>query len=215
MKIVCELSGGADSIASTLKTKEMFPEAEIHGFMVNYGQLPFQIEHVKAIDFCKKENIYLKVVKIENLFTSGTVDGENSADSTGVAKIYTPLRNYVILAMAASYAESILARYIITGSKGLNADGNPYSFKDSVLPFYELNNAVLNYAAYEKIEILPILMHKRNIKMTKKEVYKYIEEKGYGIDDFWNCFNVGHERCGYCNNCVELDQLISNGEVFQ
>lgn len=215
MKIVVEISGGADSMAAALKTKEMFPTAELHGFMVNYGQLPFSIEVEKAKLFCEKENIQLQIVEIKNLFTSGTVNGENKASKDGVADIYTPLRNLVIISAAASYAEKIGAEYIITGSKGLNDDGEPYSFRDSLLPFYELMNGVLNYTAYKPIKILPILMYHRRNKMTKKEVYEYIHDKGYGINDFWNCFNIGHQRCGFCNNCIELNKYeeeIFNGK---
>lgn len=211
-KILCEVSGGYDSAAALLKTKEMFPDAEIHGFMVQYGQIPESIEEEKALKFCEKENVKLKIVKIYDLFTTGTVTGKDSADTTGVAKIYTPLRNLVIISMAASYAESIGAELIVTGSKGLNDDGKPYSFKDSVLPFYELMNGVLNYTAYKDIKIFPILMHHRNIKMTKREVFEYLSSKGYKMDDFWNCFNSAVEKCGLCNNCIELE---TNKEVWE
>jgi 7-cyano-7-deazaguanine synthase len=212
MKIVSEISGGADSMVSTLMAKEMFPKAKIYGIMINYGQLPFDIEYDKAEKFCKREDIKLKVVEVKNLFTSGTITGEKNADKVGVAKIYTPLRNYVIIAIASSYAESLGAKYIITGSKGLNDDGKPYSFRDSLLPFYELNNAVLNYTSYKSIKILPILMYKRNNKMSKRDVYQYLNDYGYTINDFWNCFNTGHKRCGYCNNCIELNSME---EVFK
>ena len=207
MKILIEISGGFDSGAAALKSKEMFLDSEFYGFMVNYGQIPFEIEYKKAKEFCKRENIKLKVIEIKNLFDSGTVKGNDNKDENGIANIYTPFRNGVILSSAISYAENIGAEYIITGSKGLNDDGGPYSFKDSLLPFYELMNAVVNYAVYKKIKILPILTYKRNIKMTKKEVYKYLNDKGYGINDFWNCFNSNEKICGVCNNCIELNKL--------
>ncbi len=207
MKIVCEISGGADSMAAVLKTKEMFPRAKLYGIMFKYGQKPFKIEHKKAEEFCKKEKISLKVVEIKKLFTKGTITGEGKAETKGVANIYTPLRNLVFSACAASYAENIGASYIISGSKGLNDDGKPYSFRDSILPFYEIFNCVVNFAAYKPIKILPILTYQRNNKMSKREVYEYLNKKGYGPTSFWNCFNKGPKQCGKCNNCVEFEQL--------
>lgn len=213
MKIVVEQSGGADSMVAALEAKRLFPDAKLYGFMVNYGQAPFSIEYEKAKAFCEKNFIELKIITIKDLFSEGTVKGEESAEETGIAKIYTPLRNLVIGACAASYAESIGAELIISGSKGLNDDGKPYSFRDSLLPFYELMTAVLNYASYKSIKMMPILTHHKNSKMSKLEVYKYLEDNSYGIDDFWNCFNAGPERCHKCNNCKELDNMIDNGEL--
>lgn len=207
MKILCEISGGFDSAAAALKAKEKFPHAKFYGIMFKYGQLPFYKEHEKAINFCKRENIDLKIIEINNLFDSGTTKGKDTATKEGISKIYTPFRNGVFLSCAVSYAESIHASYIISGSKGLNDDGKPYSFRDSVLPFYVLMSAVVNYSVYDDIKILPILTQNRNQKMTKQEVFEYLYKKGYKYDDFWNCFNSNETRCGYCNNCVELDKL--------
>ena len=207
MRIVVEISGGADSMYAALLTKETYPEAEVHGLMVCYGQAPFQKEFIKAKQFCDRENIFLKLVEIKNLFSQGTTVGEEKADESGIAKIYTPLRNLVIGSCAASYAESIGAEMVIVGSKGLNDDGKPYSFRDSILPFYTLLDGVVKFAAYKPITINPILMKDRNVKMTKKEVYKGLLDRGYMWDSFWNCFNNGDEPCGNCNNCAEKDKL--------
>jgi len=210
MKIVCEISGGADSMMAALKTKEMFPRAKVYGIMFEYGQAPFKIEYKKARAFCRSEHIPLKVVNIKNLFIKGVTKGEGKADTKGIAKVYTPLRNLVFGACAASYAENIGASYIISGSKGLNDDGKPYSFKDSILPFYEIFNCLVNFAAYKPIKVLPILTYHRNTKMTKAEVYDYLESKGYGEKDYWNCFNKGPKRCGKCNNCVEYEKYAED-----
>lgn len=209
MKILCEISGGYDSAAATLKAKEMFPKAEFYGIIFNYGQIPFEKEYSKALAFCEEENIILKVVTIQNLFSSGTVTGGDTKEEIGIAKIYTPFRNGVFLSCAISYAETIDASYIISGSKGLNDDGKPYSFRDSVLPFYELMNAVVKYAVYKNIEILPILTYHRNTKMTKYEVFDYLLHKGYSLDAFWNCFNSTETQCGICNNCKELKEYTN------
>jgi 7-cyano-7-deazaguanine synthase len=207
MKIVSEISGGADSMLSTLVAREKYPDAEIHCFMVNYGQVPFKIELKKVISFCKENKFIFTVVSLNGLFSGGTVIGEQEVGTEGIAKVYTPLRNLVILSMAASYAESIGADRIITGSKTLSVDSNPYSFKDSTLPFYKMFESMLSYTAYSPIKIEMILGEGRQNKMTKQEVYQELFSRGYNWDSFWNCFNAGPEECGKCNNCIEKDKI--------
>jgi len=208
MKIVSEISGGADSMLSTLVAREKYPDAEIHAFMVDYGQITFEKEVVKVIQFLRQEGIKnFKTVTIVNLFSGGTLEGEKVADTEGIAKVYTPLRNLVILSMAASYAESIGADRIITGSKTLSVDSNPYSFKDSTLPFYKMFEAMLSYTAYSPIKVEMILGEGRQNKMTKQEVYQELFRRGYNWNSFWNCFNAGPEECGKCNNCIEKDKI--------
>lgn len=208
-KIVCEISGGADSMLATLYAKEKYKDCEIYGIMINYGQITFWKELDKVVPFCKKENITLKVVAIRDLFSKGTVVGESGTVEDNVSDIYTPLRNLVILSCSSSYAESVGAKTVIVGSKSLNySDDDPYSFKDSTLAFYKMFEAMLSYVAYKKITIEPILMNNRNEKMPKKQVYEELRRFGYTEKDYYNCFN---NRDNYldcnCNNCIERRSL--------
>lgn len=211
MRILCQVSGGYDSALSLLIAKEKFPEAVIFGIIIDYGQLPFKKEYELAKKFCLRNNVMLKCVEVKNLFSLGAVSGEClDDDSTKLSSIYSPLRNLVMGACTASYAEKISAEIIIVGSKGLNYDASPFSFKDSTLPFYVLLNSLISYASYSKIEILPILMFNRNIKMTKKEVFVALNKRGYSMSDFWNCFNSSEENCGECHNCLEKKEIMKD-----
>jgi 7-cyano-7-deazaguanine synthase in queuosine biosynthesis len=203
-----EISGGADSMLAALMAIEKYgPECEYHGLLVNYNQLPFLIEQQKAEIFCERYNIKLHVVKISDLFTTGAVVGEQNVGE--VSDVYTPLRNFVIGAIAASLAERLGASVIVSGSKTLNLDGTPWSFTDSTLGFYLHMDSMLNYLTHGKIKTDPILMQGRNTKMTKFEVYDGLEHYGLEIDDMWNCFNSATEKCGYCNNCKTLNDYIN------
>lgn len=210
-RILCEISGGADSFLSTLYAMRKYPDAEFHGIFVDYGQAPLDIEYEKASEFCIKNSIKLHRIEIRGLFQTGTITGEKAptTEVNTVASVYTPLRNLVIGACASSLAEQLKADEIIVGSKGLNKDGKPYSFGDSVVPFYVLLENVVNFAGYHPIKVNPILTEGRNIKMTKKEVYDELAYLGYTRDDFWNCFNAGPEPCGKCNNCIEYNELMT------
>lgn len=207
-KIVIEISGGADSMLAALKAIDKYGlDSEYHGIFLDYGQVPLKIEVEKAQVFCNKLNIKLHIVRLHNLFTTGAVVGEY--DIGELSDIYTPLRNFVIGALASSLAERIGASVIVSGSKTLNLDGTPWAFTDSTLGFYLHMDAMLNYLTHGKIKTDPILMENRNTKMTKWEVYDELKGYGFALDDMWNCFNSDTEKCGYCNNCKTLNEYIN------
>ncbi len=180
---------------------------EYHGVFLNYGQVPLNIEWKKARAFCDRMGITLHEIVSRGLFTTGTVNGEHNVGE--VSDVYTPLRNLVIGAIAASLAERLGASVIVSGSKTLNLDGTPWSFTDSTLGFYLHMDAMLNYLTHGKIKTDPILMENRNTKMTKWEVYDELKAYGFTIDDMWNCFNSDTEKCGHCNNCKTLNEYIN------
>lgn len=207
-KILIEISGGADSMLAALKAIDKYgPDCEYHGILLNYGQVPLDIELEKAQNFCNKLNIELHVIELHNLFTSGAVKGEHNVGE--VSDVYTPLRNLVIGAIASSLAERLGASVIVSGSKTLNLDGTPWSFTDSTLGFYLHMDAMLNYLTHGKIKTDPILMQNRNTKMTKWQVYDELQQYGFTLNDMWNCFNSDTEKCGHCNNCKTLNEYIN------
>lgn len=208
MIILIEISGGADSACALLYALKKYRNSVFYGIFYDHEQLSRNMEVEKAKKLCKRFGINLKIVVIKGLFNQGTIIGESIPSIDNIADIYTPQRNLVLLACSASYAESIHADVIVTGSKGLNDDNKPYTFRDSCVPFYRLMEGVLNYTFKNKhIEINPILTEGRNVKMSKKEVYKYLLENSIGWNDIWSCFNEGPLECGYCNNCIEKEKI--------
>jgi len=153
---------------------------------------------------------------VRGLFDKGlTNDMEDkmSVEKSGLSSVYTPLRNFVIGSMAASYAESVGAEMIIVGSKSLEKDHNdPYSYNDSIKPFYTRLEEVVNFASESDsyIEVNPILASKRKSKMTKKDVFAELLNYGFDEDDTISCFypKEGLE-CGECNNCIEKQKIFA------
>lgn len=197
-RVVCELSGGADSalVAALLKEagREVFP------IFVNYGQPYEWHEYAKSLLLSKKLGLHdLYVVDCQ--LRTGHVENCGAE--------YVPFRNLVLSAIAVNYAQSIDAVAVYSGSKGLTkVPDDPYSFKDSTAPFYVLVQAVVNYANESRrgIEVVPLLATGRDRKLLKSEVYDLLERK-YGIikSDTWSCFNPqGDLECRtMCNNCRE------------
>ena len=200
-KIVAEFSGGADSAAAVILAKAKWPHADIWPIFVDYGQPYMRQEKAMAIHLSQKLNMLpIKIVKIDNLFTM-------KSNVKGLSEVYTPLRNMLLLSVAASYANMIGADTILTGSKGLvKVEGDPYSYYDSTVPFYTLMEAVMNYCNEDEkypIKVVPILTENRTNKMTKLEVYRILGTRRIYKNDTWSCYTPTPEglECGECHNC--------------
>lgn len=208
MVIICELSGGADSILSTIRAKERWPEAWIIGVFVDYGQICRTQEYSCAVKAARKIGVDYHRIILRNVWTGGgMISGETDVNST----VYTPLRNVAILGSVTAFAESKKANIIITGSKGLTREPEKeYSYYDSTLPFYKLMQGVWAYATENKriVQIIPILAEGRRNKMTKEEVYSALLKHGFGFYDTWSCFKGNPQECGECHNCQEKIRIF-------
>lgn len=200
--IVCEFSGGADSIYATILTKEKYIDSKVVGVFIDYGQICVNQEWNTAWGASNKLGIELKYIKIKDIWNDdiGMLKGETNE----VLDVYTPCRNLAILGCVIAYSDSINADIIITGSKGLSKVSNDnYSYYDSTIAFYKLMEAVWNYTTENKRlhQIIPILAEGRTNKMTKEEVYRGLIKYGFDYNDTWSCFKGGISECGKCHNC--------------
>lgn len=201
LKIVCELSGGADSICAAIIAKKRWLNAEFYGVFIDYGQVCSKQEYGCAKEAAEKLCLEFKVIEMKNIWSGGgMISGESKED----VNVYTPLRNVAILGTVMAYADSLNADIIITGSKGLSKIvDDEYSYYDSTLPFYKLMEGVWYYTteSKRKVKIIPILAEGRTEKMSKEEVYRVLLKEGFKYEDTWSCFKGGIEECGECYNC--------------
>ena len=212
MRIVCELSGGADSALAACIAHKNYPDAGIYALFVNYGQKYWKEEETFSLRLAGYLDFAFKGVCIEGLF------GKFHANN-GMAKEYFPLRNMVLSSIALSYAETLGAEMVVTGSKSLvPVISDPYSFKDSTALFYNTMNHAASTAG-SKIEIRQLLAEDRTQKMSKEMVYDALENYyGVRLFDTFSCYNPKHpyepwkdgilESCaekGGCVNCKEKE----------
>jgi 7-cyano-7-deazaguanine synthase len=203
MKIVCQLSGGADSALALIKTRERWPDAEVHTLFIDYNQVCREQEYRAALSISKKLGIEeLHCLRLPNLWKSGgMIEGEYASE----ADVYTPLRNLVLLGMSLAYAESIGADTVVTGSKGHSkVEADPHSYYDSTLAFHTLMEMVWFYTTEKKrnVHIVPILSQGHKNTLSKEEVYSQLIQNGIKYEDTWSCFRGGEYECGECINCI-------------
>lgn len=206
MKIVVELSGGADSALAAVYATRRYVDSDFFALFVDYGQ-SYAIQEKEASEKVFK---HLKD-KFGGWYWNGITVSKFWQQGKAIEE-YVPLRNLMLSSIAASYAQSIGAEIIVTGSKSLVVDeSDPYSFRDSTLEFYKLLEQTLTYATEKGIRLVriePLLAMYRDTKMTKRQVYKQLEE--LGITGTWSCYHptVAGEECGDCKNCKEKLEIL-------
>lgn len=209
-RVVCEFSGGADSTLAAIWAKKKYEGARFVALFVDYGQKYMKEERAASYALWKK--IFTlgndwREVSISTLLTEWSSTTENVV----VAKEYFPLRNLIIASLAASIAVQYGADVIVNGSKSLTrVPEDPYSFRDSTLPFYKLMEAAINGALEEGyIKIDTILAEGRERKMQKIEVFRELLSARIAPELTWSCYHpINGIPCGACRNCEERDIIF-------
>jgi len=110
--------------------------------------------------------------------------------------IYVPGRNTVFYGIAASWAETIVAKWIIGGHNRLDFK----QFPDSTPEYFALFNRLLRIGTWagrkHPIRILTPLS-----KMDKRQIVRLALKLGVPLELTWSCY-MGRERaCGTCEAC--------------
>lgn len=207
MKIVCELSGGADSALAAVRAKNIWPDARIYALFINYGQPYADIEKIKSGGLAYRFGFSWFEVMVMGLFENVSLPGK--------AGEYFPLRNVVLSAIACSMAERVGAEIVVNGSKSLvPVEADPYSFKDSTALFYAVMTAAVHQAGAKGIEIRQLLAENRTSKLSKIDVYRELRQYGVYMDDTFSCYHPYKEgsiwhTCGKCKNCLEKEDIAN------
>ena len=138
MKIITELSGGADSALAFMEAQKKYAGAEFYSLFVDYGQrCAKEEEHASKFLHSRYQSLSTwKKVEVRGLFESALTQEKSGVDKVidDLAGVYTPVRNIVLTGIALSWADAIGAERVITGSKGLvKVEGDPYSDRKSVV----------------------------------------------------------------------------------
>lgn len=199
MKVLSQLSGGLDSVASTIKVAETSTEFKAIFFDIDQPYVIKELMAVKYVDeyLQKRYSNYkgLIVSKIDMALSGG--DGPNE---------YIPVRNLVLGAMSANQAIALGYDTIAVGSKTTQVrEDDPYSFSDCSVAFYSDFGKLVTLASESgKYQFIMPLLKTPEVAMTKKEVIQYLIDKNVDVRKLWSCYGVGDTYCGNCYHCVEI-----------
>lgn len=199
---VCLVSGGMDSCVTAAIAREENDElAFLH---VSYGQRTEVREHRAFVDLADHFSVTKRLaVSIESLKAIG---GSSLTDATmpvskadltssRIPTSYVPFRNAHMLAIAASWAETIGAQRIYIGAVAEDSSGYP----DCRPEFYEAFQRAIDAGTKPETEIkivTPI------IHLSKAEIVRRGLELRAPLELTWSCYEGEDQACGQCDSCA-------------
>lgn len=107
-------------------------------------------------------------------------------------RVWVPNRNGVLINVAAAIAESLGARFVVTGFNREEAA----TFKDNSAEFVEAVNASLRYSTRNSVEVVSPTLH-----LSKSEIALLGRALGVPFDLLWPCYESGDRWCEECESC--------------
>ena len=226
-KAIIILSGGLDSTVALYLAKEKY-ELNL-ALTFDYGQRSAKKEYEAAKKFCEILQLphrlielpWLKEITQTALVNSSEVLPQlqsNELDNMTVAlksasAVWVPNRNGVFINIAASFAESLSAKVIITGFNAEEAD----TFPDNSEIFVKQINESLFYSTQNHC-----FVEAPTISMNKTEIVKEAIRLKLPFENLWSCYEGGEKMCGKCESCLRSKRAFSENylenlvqELFQ
>lgn len=217
-KAVVLLSAGLDSSVNfyaALREYEI-----VLALTFNYGQKAALQEIEKSKILTKSKGIEHQVVDLpwlKKLGASGLTNSEaiipmgrqvsidNMKTSEGSAKaVWIPNRNGVFLNIAAGFAESLKAKYIIPG---FNAE-EAMTFPDNSFDFIRATRKAFSYSTANQVEVKCY-----TIRMTKVDIAKLGMDLQLPFKDIWPCYQNLEKWCGQCESCQRAKRAFKLSHV--
>lgn len=215
-KAITLLSGGLDSFVSTHIARKKYKI--ILALTFDYGQRAAKREIMAAGKMCRPWKIPHKVIKLQwlgEITKTALVDREvavpikRSHDLTTARSVWVPNRNGVFINVAASFAESSGASFIITGFNKEEAA----TFPDNGKKFVTAINRTLQYSTLfspcKRGERGGLRVVSCVQNMTKKDMVRYAASNGLPLHLCWPCYKGGRGLCRRCESCVRFFRALS------
>lgn len=199
---VCLVSGGMDScVTAAIAQAENDEIAFLH---VSYGQRTEARERRAFEELAEHFNIKKRLaVSIESLKAIG---GSSLTDASlpvtkanlaarEIPTSYVPFRNAHLLAIAASWAETIGAQRIYIGAVGEDSSGYP----DCRPEFYQAFQRAIDVGTKPetKIEIVTPV-----IALSKADIVRRGFAMSAPLELTWSCYAAEDLACGGCDSCA-------------
>ncbi|UCE19972.1 MAG: 7-cyano-7-deazaguanine synthase QueC [Gemmatimonadota bacterium] len=213
-KSIVLLSGGLDSVVSSACACE---ESDLClALTFDYGQRAARKEIEAAHACCRVLGVSHRVIPLnwlaevtktalvdraqkvpqmdlKDLATSGTEILETTR------QVWVPNRNGLFINIAAAFAESLNASWIVTG---LNREEG-VAFPDNGPQFVETINNALKLSTLESVRVVSHTLH-----LTKAQIVQLGIEKNAPLHTVYSCYLGEELMCGTCESCVRLKRAF-------
>lgn len=218
-KSVVLLSAGLDSTVNlymSAKSTEV-----VKAITFDYGQRAAESEIKAASSLCQDLKIDHEVMKIEWLkklssssltsdSSSVPVKGEvdiNSLDqSKKTAKsVWVPNRNGLFLNIAAVYAETLKADFVVPGFNVEEAA----TFPDNSEDFMKAQTGAFKFSTSNQVQV-----QCWTVKMNKKEIVQEGIKLNVPYHKIWPCYFSGEAWCGECESCQRTLRALKENNLI-
>lgn len=213
MKAVGLVSGGLDSTYSLYRAVR---EGDVVvGLTFNYRQKAATSEIKAAAKVCQALGIKHEVLDL--LWLGGVTKtalvnpdfavpgpGQVNIDSLSASQdtaqaVWVPNRNGVFINVAAAFAESLGAGYIITGFNREEAA----TFADNSADFLNAINHSLSFSTRNGVKVKSYC-----IAMDKRQIVAGCRDLNVPLEYVWSCYLAGEKPCGQCESCQRLKRAL-------
>lgn len=210
MKVVCLVSGGMDSVAALYHAHK--EHRVIHGLSFQYGskhnakEIPFARRHCEKLKIPHTTvdlDFVGKAFKSDLLATGGSIPDGHYEELT-MKQTVVPLRNGIMLTIAAGFAESHQAKGLVIAAHS----GDHAIYPDCREEFMKDMAGAIQKGTYAKIQLLRPFIAK-----TKAEIAKAGHRLGVDFSLTWSCYKGREIHCGLCGTCVERREAFQLAKI--
>lgn len=212
------LSGGLDS---TVNLYQAHQEGQVSlALTFDYGQKAARKEIQSAKSLCSRLHINHEVVSIS--FLKGWGASSLTSDKTKVPQgeevsiddlkisrtsakaVWVPNRNGVFLNIAAGYAESLGAEWVVPGFNLEEAQ----TFPDNSKAYMQALDHSFSFSTSNKVKVKCW-----TVDLNKTDIVQKGIELGVPFQELWPCYLEGEKWCGSCESCQRSLRALSAHNV--
>lgn len=214
-KSIVLLSGGLDSSVNLLKAKK---EGEVLlGITFHYGQRAAEQELKSSIQLCQYIGVphkYVEIPWIKDFGKSSLLDitkkipihSEVQIDHfeqslKTASSVWVPNRNGILLNIAAGFAESLGANFVIPGFNLEEAQ----TFPDNSGDYLESLNQCFSFSTSNKVKA-----YSYTTQLNKQEIVKLGIDLNLPFEMIWPCYFSDEKWCGSCESCLRFKRALQN-----
>lgn len=217
-KSVLLLSGGLDSTVNLLAA--IAESQVVLALTFDYGQRAVAAEIAAAKRITSHFHIPHQVLKLpffkdfgqssltdhsQDVPTGGQVSIDDLKTSQETAKsVWVPNRNGIFLNIAAGFAESLKADWIIPGFNREEAA----TFPDNSQAFLEASTAALAFSTSNKVQVRCL-----TTDLNKSEIVRLGVKNGIDWSWIWPCYFSYDKWCGQCESCLRSKRALQQNNI--
>ncbi len=210
MQVVVLCSGGMDSVVALHWARREHAVCAVLSFDYNskhnHREIPFAAEHADRLGL-RHTIIPLEFIGrhfASNLLRGGGGIPAGHYTAQSMRSTVVPLRNGIMLAVAAGYAESHGAEGLVIAAHG----GDHAIYPDCREDFMRAMGDAVRLGTHAGIQLL-----RPFIALNKAQIATEGARLGVDFARTWSCYRGGVQHCGTCGTCVERREAFLLADV--